>query len=84
MLKFGALFVKEIRKGFNTVFNSLKLLRCGLREGAFEGNSLCQSPPSPQTKSDSFLMGRGSCTLARGVQYADISLAHTSPFVAQV
>ena len=39
--------------------------------------------PSTQTKSDSFLMEGGSRTSARGVQYAEILLAHTSPFKTQ-
>ena len=48
MLKFGAFFLsKRLDKGsvVKVVTNSLKLLRCGLREGAFEVYSLCQSPP---------------------------------------
>ena len=63
--------------------NSLKLLRCGLGEGAFEGYSLCQLPPPLKQNRIVFLMEGGSRTSARGVQYAEILLAHTSPFKTQ-
>jgi len=47
-VKIWSLFLsKRLEKGLivKVFINSLKLLRCGLREGAFEGYSLCQSPP---------------------------------------
>ena len=46
-VKVWSLFLsKRLDKGsvVKAFTNSLKLLRCGLREGAFEGYSLCQSP----------------------------------------
>ena len=53
---------KRLDKGsvVKVFINSLKFLRCGLKEGAFEGYSLCQSPPPlPSNKIGLFFDARG-------------------------
>ena len=80
-------FVKETREGFNSkrlVFiNSLKLLRCGLGEGAFEGYTLCQSPPSLKQNRIVFWCEGAAVHLLEGYSMHKFLLAHTSPFKTQ-
>ena len=80
-------FVKETREGFNSkrlVFiNSLKLLRCGLGEGAFEGYTLCQSPPSLKQNRIVFWCEGAAVHLLEGNSMHKFLLAHISPFKTQ-
>ena len=46
--------------------NSLKLLRCGLGEGAFEGYSLCQLPPPLKQNRIVFLWKGGVVQVLEG------------------